>query len=110
MVRLSKLQTPITSYFFILLLITGGGLLIFSFFSAEQDNYFGSFRRIAAGLLLVGIGEWINHPKQKSVQYRDKTNFIFQHVLHRKRNPSSLGNLMEISGLLLIFAGAAGYM
>lgn len=103
-------HTPLTSYFFIFLLIVGGVMLVISLFTAEEGTYFGSFRQLAAGVTLVGIGEWINHPLQKSLTVADRHNFIFQRIRHRQRNPNGIGNILEIIGLLLIFAGLAKYV
>lgn len=98
------------SYFFILLLLAGVILLIYAFVSAEDGQYFGELQQIAMGITLIGLGEWINHPLQKSVAVKDRTNFIFQRIKHRKRKPNGIGNILEIVGLLMIFTGFAGYM
>ncbi|MDJ0621436.1 MAG: hypothetical protein QNJ17_00640 [Desulfocapsaceae bacterium] len=98
------------SYFFILLLLAGVVLLIFSFVTAEEGKYFGGLQQIAMGITLIGLGEWINHPLQKSVAVEDKKNFIFQRIKHRKRRPNGIGNLLEIVGLLLVFTGFAEYL
>lgn len=105
-----KFHTPAASYFFILLLIAGVILLTFSFMPSQANQLFGGLRRIGLGFTLIGLGEWINHPLQKSVAYKDRKKLIFQYILHRKRNPSALGNLFEIVGLILIFMGFAVYM
>tara|TARA_Y100001933_G_C18481083_1_gene348353 strand:+ start:96 stop:434 length:339 start_codon:yes stop_codon:yes gene_type:complete len=106
----STLETSFTSYFFIFLLIAGIALLIFSLYTAEQGRYFGGLQQIAAGMTLIGIGEWINHPLQKSIAYKDRKNFIFKQVYHRKRKPNGVGNICEIIGLILIFTGMAEYI
>ena len=102
--------TSYTSYFFILLLIAGGVLLIFSFYTAEEGQYFSGLQQIAMGITLIGIGEWINHPLQKSIAYKDRKNFIFHHITHRKRSPNGIGNILEIIGVLMIFTGLAEFI
>lgn len=102
--------TSYTSYFFILLLVVGGVLLIFSFSTAEEGQYFGGLQQIAMGITLIGIGEWINHPLQKSVTYKDRKNYIFQRITHRKRSPNGIGNILEIIGMLMIFTGLAEFV
>jgi len=107
-----KTQTtryPLTSYFFIFFLVAGAALLVASLIYTAESGFFSWLRQIAFGILLVGIGEWINHPLQKTVALKDKEKFVFQKILHRKRTPSELGNLIEISGLLLFFSGLAEY-
>ncbi len=97
-------------YFFIFLLTAGGVLLFYTFFNGQEEKVFSGLRQIALGIILIGIGEWINHPLQKSVTYKERKDFIFQKIRHRKRSPSVFGNLFEIGGLLLIFTGLADYV
>ena len=47
---------------------------------------------------------------QKSQEVDDREKMRLRRILHRKRNPSSLGNLMEIGGLILLFTGVADYI
>jgi hypothetical protein len=113
MMTSEKERTTVTSlwnYFFIFLLLGGGLLLIYSLVTAREGQYFGGLQQIAAGITLIGIGEWINHPLQKSVRYKDRQNFIFQKIRHRERKPNGLGNIFEIIGLLMIFTGLAEYI
>lgn len=106
----STTVTSLSSYFFIFLLLGGGVLLIISLVTAEEGQYLGGLQQIAAGITLIGIGEWINHPLQKSLTYKDRQNFIFQRIRHRKRKPNGLGNIFEIIGLIMIFTGLAEYI
>lgn len=99
-----------TSYFFIFLLISGSALLLYSLYAGDWGNYWGGLQRIAVGIIALGIGEWINHPRQESVQYTDYQHSTFHHFCHRRRNPSSFGNLFEIGGLICIFMGLAEYV
>ncbi|MBM9603427.1 hypothetical protein [Desulfopila inferna] len=105
-----KSHISMSHYFFIFLLTAGLALLFYTFFNAQDEKIFSGLRQIALGITLIGIGEWINHPLQKSVTYKERKDFIFQKIRHRKRNPSVLGNLFEIGGLLLIFTGLADYV
>lgn len=98
------------SYFFILLLLAGVLLLVYAFVTAEEGVYFNGLQQIAMGITLIGLGEWINHPLQKSVAVKDKKNFIFQRIKHRKRRPNGIGNILEIIGLLMVFTGFAEYL
>ncbi len=102
-------HSPLTSYFFIILLFIGAGLLVLSFFTENQHEFFSGLQQVALGIFTIGVGEWINHPLQKSLAYKDKQDMKFQKIRHRKRNPSSLGNLLEICGLILIFIGLADF-
>jgi hypothetical protein len=105
-----KNQTYITHYFFIFLLIAGTALLLVTFLDGLNGRLFPGLRQIAIGIMFIGVGEWINHPLQRSVTYMDRKENIFQKIRHRKRSPSVFGNLFEICGLLLIFAGVAEYI
>ncbi len=102
----TKQDTPLTTYFYIILFITGliltGGSIVVGF--PEPINWMS---QIGTGLLLIGIGEWINHPLQKSISYEREAEYTFKRFKHRQRKPSGLGNLFEISGLLLTFIGLA---
>jgi len=102
-------STRATSYFFILLLVTGILMLVYSFLFGESDGLLGGLREIGLGTLVIGVGEWINHPLQKALVCKSRREFIFQNIRHRQRNPSTLGNLLEIAGLILIFTGLADF-
>jgi hypothetical protein len=106
----STTTTSLSSYFFILLLLVGTILLIISCIIAEEGQYFSGLQQIACGITLIGIGEWINHPLQKSVAFKDRQNYIFQRILHRRRKPNGIGNICEIIGLIMIFTGMADYI
>jgi hypothetical protein len=59
---------------------------------------------LAAGLLLVGTGEILNHPLQSETTHADHDPpGALQRHHHRRRNPCSLGNLLFIFGMLLLF-------
>ena len=102
-------HSHLTSYFFIILLFIGAGLFVLSFFTENQRDFFSGLQQIALGVFSIGVGEWINHPLQKSLAYSDKKDMIFDKIRHRNRNPSSLGNLLAICGLILIFTGLADF-
>jgi hypothetical protein len=102
--------TRLSNYFFVFLLLGGGILLTYSLVTAGEGHYFGGLQQIAAGITLIGLGEWINHPLQKSLRYKDRQNFIFQKIRHRERKPNGLGNIIEIAGVLMIFTGLAEYI
>jgi hypothetical protein len=98
-------RTSMTHYFFILLLVAGTALLVFSLVKEQANPLFSGLRQVAIGTTLIGLGEWINHPLQKSVTMKGRSDLIFKRIRHRKRNPSALGNLFEIAGLILVFTG-----
>jgi len=62
---------------------------------------------LSIGLILLGMGEYINNPQvalpDNSVEPQSKTSLY----LSRKRNVSSLGNLLDIAGILMIATGIA---
>ena len=102
-------QKSLSHYFFVMLLVCGTIVFLLSFFIGNQDITFGELREMGTGILLIGIGEWINHPLQKSFIVEDENITDIKKFKHRKRNPSSLGNLLEIAGLILVFTGLADF-
>lgn len=107
-----KPDFSITSHFFIALLLCGAVIVMLSFFVGRTGSFFNGLLQIGFGVLLIGVGEWINHPLQQSRGMRSlaKENFAFHRFFHRKRNPSSIGNLFAIAGLLLFFTGIAYFL
>lgn len=61
---------------------------------------------ISMALVVFGIGEIINHPKQRVITGEDRGDSS-QVILRRRRNVCSLGNLCDIGALLLFFIGLA---
>lgn len=63
-----------------------------------------AFMAVAAGLLFIGTGEILNHPLQTEIRYGDQDlPGPLEKYHHRRRNPSGLGNLLFITGMLLLF-------
>lgn len=58
---------------------------------------------IFVGFIAFGIGEHLNHPNTTSPVTRRNSRQSQQ--CYRKRNVCSLGNLIDIGGLLLFFVG-----
>ncbi len=102
-------STPWTSYLFIVFLLGGCIILVLALFIFPPPTFFGGLRRLGAGLLLIGLGEWINHPRQEAIEPL-KEGTSFQHGQHRRRNPSSLGSLLEIAGIILAISALADYL
>jgi hypothetical protein len=66
------------------------------------EHRFKAILILSAGFATFGIGEFLNHPKQKLIT-RESVKTSKRLRYHRNRNPCSLGNLFDISGLLLLF-------
>ncbi len=94
-----------TRFFPKILLFAGVLSLIWSFVTGPQNLSFNGYRLIASGIVFLGIGEWLNHPRQKALEFTSKDNEELRKKTHYKRNPSSIGNLFEITALLLICVG-----
>lgn len=59
---------------------------------------------VAVGLFLIGTGEIINHPLQTVTTHTDQDPpGTLQRHHHRRRNPCTLGSLLFIFGMLLLF-------
>ncbi len=94
-----------TRYFSRILVLAGIVLFVLSFIHGPQDVYFNGYRLIATGVIFLGVGEWLNHPPQVSLTLDTEDSSEAQRKKHRKRNPSSIGNLFEIAALILICVG-----
>ncbi len=94
-----------TRYFYKFLILCGLVWFILSFFLGPQEAVFSGYRLMATGVIFLGIGEWLNHPLQVSLELPSKASPEARRQKHRKRNPSTLGNLFEIIALLLICVG-----
>ncbi len=92
-------------YFYKLLVLAGIILFVLSFLYGSQDVYFNGYRLIAVGVICLGIGEWLNHPPQVSLTLEKEDSSELKRKKHRKRNPSSIGNLFEIAALILFCIG-----
>jgi hypothetical protein len=62
------------------------------------------------GLFLFSCGEILNHPVQTSCNFTENEKSQLRRFKHRQRNPSTLGNLLDICGLLLFFSGLNGFI
>ena len=105
-----EIDTAWTSYFFLFLLTSGVIILLLSFFFLQTGSIITGLRQIGSGVLLIGIGEWLNHPLQKSISVKKEEDLHFHRFLHRNRSPRGIGNILEIIGLLLIFIGIGSYI
>lgn len=55
------------------------------------------------GLLLLGIGEYLNNPRAPQSIHETKAPGFFE----RRRNTCGLGNLLDIVGVLMLAIGSA---
>ncbi|MFT5728048.1 MAG: hypothetical protein ACI8PB_002199 [Desulforhopalus sp.] len=62
---------------------------------------------LSIGLILLGMGEYINNPQVDLPDNSDELQSKTSIYLTRKRNVSSLGNLLDIAGILMIATGIA---
>ena len=100
----TRFATPVAFKVALVNLTLGVLGLVYSLISCSFSTGSGE---LSIGLILLGIGEYINNPQvdlpDNSVELRSKTSIY----LSRKRNVSSLGNLLDIAGILLIATGIA---
>lgn len=90
--------------FFILLATSGVLLALTSFTSAPADVMQAKgLRAIGFFGLFLGIGEILNHPVQKKLEFKDRENTLSQATLHRSRNPCGLGNTLDVAALVCLF-------
>ena len=89
----------ISAYFAI-----ASGIITFltAFLLPLSGHLFMATLLLSAGFATFAVGELLNHPKQKLITRETVKNNTSSRY-HRTRNPCSLGNLFDISGLLLFF-------
>jgi hypothetical protein len=95
-----------TSMIFLSLLMGFAGItaIVLSLFPMQLDSSsVKGIRAIGFSLLFISIGEWLNHPLQKSFTALDETSDTSLTLIHRRRNPCGLGNVFDVFGLILIF-------
>ncbi len=78
-------------------------------FRPEPESITGLLK-ISGSLLLFGVGELINHPAQFRLEPNIKTGARSYRILHRERNPCTIGNLAIIVSLLLFFIGLGTFI
>ena len=65
---------------------------------------------LSFGLILLGAGEYINNPQVDLPGKNEDVQCNVSHYFSRKRNVSSLGNLFDIAGILMIATGIASLL
>lgn len=89
------------------ILFAAGVICLGLSFTLQLDpNIFKGLLYISCALVVFGIGEIINHPKQRFIAPATKKDDSTPRM-YRKRNVCSLGNLCDIGALLLFFIGLA---
>lgn len=79
-------------------------------YSLLSGSFLSGSGELSIGLLLLGMGEYINNPRVDSPHTRGTPENNIQQYFWRKRNVSSLGNLLDIAGILTIAAGIASLL
>jgi hypothetical protein len=64
-------------------------------------------RVLGLALLFIGLGEYLNHPHQEELTLSSPDDTELAKTTHRRRNPCGLGNLLDVLGLIAIFAALA---
>lgn len=67
------------------------------------------FLLMSTGCILLGTGEMLNHPIERHFVAASTTDVTGERI-YRPRNDCSLGNWLDIGGLLLIFVGIARFI
>lgn len=65
---------------------------------------------LSIGLILLGLGEYINNPQVGLPGKNADAKCDVSQYFSRKRNVSSLGNLFDIAGILMIATGIASLL
>jgi len=95
---LSNLQ--ITTWYKALVAISAAALL--AVLAAQRDT----LTMIFGGAVLIGLGEWKNHPK-KEMQYRPTATGQVAVITDVPRKWTFVGTILQLIGLALAIAGAS---
>ncbi|MGE7196912.1 hypothetical protein [Brevundimonas naejangsanensis] len=76
------------------------GVAVFSAGGVAKEH---SLVAVGLGLLLFGIGEWMNHPRQEHIAHGMGGRWK---VWGHPRRPTFMGNAFSVVGCLLLLAGA----
>ncbi len=90
---------------FFMFLIAAGGLMVavsFALFTGDALQAKG-LRAIGFFCLLLGLGEYLNHPLQKKQAFGQGPDSTTPTTLHRSRNPCGLGNTFDVLGVICLF-------
>lgn len=64
-------------------------------------------RVLGLALVFIGLGEYLNHPHQEELTLSSPDDTELSKTRHRRRNPCGLGNLLDVLGLIAVFAALA---
>ena len=99
-----KTNTPVAFKLALLNLIAGTLGIVSTLLFTSVTKGVGE---ISFGLILLGIGEYINNPRNNVPIPHSKNQTKPAGYFSRRRNVSSIGNLLDIAGLLMISIGGA---
>ena len=98
-------KTPMAFKVALVSLVLGSIGVLNSLLSSSFTTGAGEF---SIGLVLLGIGEYINNPQVDLPDNpADTQNNKTAQFFSRKRNTCSLGNLFNIGGILMMASGTA---
>jgi hypothetical protein len=92
-----------------LALATGLAGVIGSFVLQLPPSTFLPLLLVSSGCTAFGVGEIINHPIERIPEFGQAPGDNDE-MIYRRRNDCSLGNLLDIVALLLIFIGIAKFL
>lgn len=99
----SKTNTPTAFKIALLNLAVGTiGLISTLLFSSVSKG----IGEISIGLILLGLGEYVNNPRYTPANTKNMSQTKPSNVSIRRRSISSLGNLLDIAGVLMLSIGA----
>ncbi len=100
-------STPVAFKVALVSLTLGALGFMYSFLSGSFSTGGGE---LSIGLILLGIGEYINNPQIDRPNNSDELQSKTSQYFSRKRNVSSLGNLFDIAGILMMATGIASLL
>ena len=91
---------------FMLMTVIGIVLILFSFIQTALEPFSAKgIRALGLFCLLLGTGEFLNHPLQKKLIYDEQNSSGPQISYHRRRNPCAIGNSLDVLALICFFVG-----
>ena len=87
-------------------LLAGVGILLaaLSLTLAPADTFVAKgLRALGLSFFLLGFGEYLNHPRQKTLRYNEQDDSGPLVTFHRSRNPCGLGNTLDVVALISFF-------
>lgn len=108
-VETTPLKHRIETWLYTSLILLGIVALVLTFtVDIKGVDLFSMRQWLVGGIVLLCVGEWINHPRQTSLSLKEAKKGL-RKFQHHHRNPCTLGNLLDIFGFFSICIGCSAF-